>query len=159
MLVGADRAGRLGLPGPDVIDTRSRLYPDTERVMGWDIGGSGWVALSASVADIVEAHLGDDVRGFLAGHGLSLADVRRRLPILAGPRVLEATARALDLPASELGVTWQSLAEVGNLSSASVLHVLSRTMEKSPPDPGSAGVLFAMGPGFCSELVLLRWPS
>ena len=73
--------------------------------------------------------------------------------------MLEATARALDLRDGELGVTWQSLAEVGNLSSVSVLHVLSRTMEKSPPDPGSAGVLFAMGPGFCSELVLLRWPS
>ena len=160
VLVGADRAGRLGLPGPDVIDTRSRLYPDTERVMGWDIGGSGFrIVLAASVADIVEAHLGDDVRGFLAGHGLSLADVRRWIAHPGGPKVLEATARALDLRDGELGVTWQSLAEVGNLSSVSVLHVLSRTMEKSPPDPGSAGVLFAMGPGFCSELVLLRWPS
>jgi alkylresorcinol/alkylpyrone synthase len=160
VLVGADRAGRLGLPGPDVIDTRSRLYPDTERAMGWDIGGSGFrIVLAASVADIVEAHLGDDVRGFLAGHGLSLADVRRWIAHPGGPKVLEATARALDLRDGELGVTWQSLAEVGNLSSVSVLHVLSRTMEKSPPDPGSAGVLFAMGPGFCSELLLLRWPS
>jgi alkylresorcinol/alkylpyrone synthase len=160
VLVGADRAGRLGLSGPDVIDTRSRLYPDTERVMGWDIGGSGFrIVLAASVADIVEAHLGDDVRGFLDTHGLSLADVRRWIAHPGGPKVLEATARALDLRDGELSVTWQSLAEVGNLSSASVLHVLSRTMKKSPPDPGSAGVLFAMGPGFCSELVLLRWPS
>ena len=126
--------------------------------MGWDVGGSGFrIVLAASVADVVEAHLGGDVRGFLAEHGLSLADVRRWIAHPGGPKVLEATARALDLRNGELGVTWQSLADVGNLSSASVLHVLSRTLEKSPPVPGSAGVLFAMGPGFCSELVLLRW--
>jgi alkylresorcinol/alkylpyrone synthase len=160
VLVGADRARRLGLPGPDVIDTISRLYPDTERVMGWDVGGSGFrIVLAASVADVVEAHLGGDVRGFLAKHGLTLADVRRWIAHPGGPKVLEATARALDLRAGELSLTWESLADVGNLSSASVLHVLSRTLERPSPDPGSVGVLFAMGPGFCSELVLLQWPS
>jgi alkylresorcinol/alkylpyrone synthase len=25
------------------------------------------------------------------------------------------------------------------------------------PEPGSLSILAAMGPGFCSELVLLRW--
>ena len=160
VLVGADRARQLGLPGPDVIGTISRLYPDTERVMGWDVGGSGFrIVLAASVADVVEAHLGDDVRGFLAKHGLTLEDVRRWIAHPGGPKVLEATARALDLHDGELSRTWESLADVGNLSSASVLHVLSRTLEGPSPDPGSAGVLFAMGPGFCSELVLLRWPS
>jgi alkylresorcinol/alkylpyrone synthase len=62
----------------------------------------------------------------------------------------------LDLPAEALQVTWDSLARVGNLSSASVLHVLHDTMLQRPPE-GSPGVLLAMGPGFCSELVLLRW--
>jgi alkylresorcinol/alkylpyrone synthase len=26
-----------------------------------------------------------------------------------------------------------------------------------PPPPGSFGLMIAMGPGFCSELVLLGW--
>ena len=52
--------------------------------------------------------------------------------------------------------TWRSLREVGNLSSASVLMVLREALE-TPPPPGSYGLLIAMGPGFCSELVLLRW--
>ena len=56
-----------------------------------------------------------------------------------------------------LAVTWRSLAEVGNLSSTSVLLVLQETMEKHRPPVGSLGLLLAMGPGFCSELVLLRW--
>lgn len=159
VLVGAERARRLRLSGPDVIATRSRLYPDTERVMGWDVGGSGFrIVLAASVADVVEEHLGGDVRRLLADHGLDVADVQRWIAHPGGPKVLEATARALGLTGGELDVTWRSLAEVGNLSSASVLHVLAETLTRPPP-PGSPGMLFAMGPGFCSELVLLRWPE
>lgn len=160
VLVGANRARRLSLPGPDIVATRSRFYPDTERVMGWEVGGSGFrIVLAASVAEVVEAHLGADVRGFLSAHGLVEADVCRWIAHPGGPKVLDAAARALGLRNGELALTWRSLADVGNLSSASVLHVLSRTLDQPPPDPGSAGVLFAMGPGFCSELVLLRWPE
>lgn len=159
VLVGAERARRLGLTGPQIVATRSRLYPDTERVMGWDIGGSGFrIVLAASVADVVEEHLGGDVAAFLAEHGLTVGDVDRWIAHPGGPKVLEATARTLGLTDGELDVTWRSLAEVGNLSSASVLHVLAETLER-PARPGAAGILLAMGPGFCSELVLLRWPE
>ena len=53
-------------------------------------------------------------------------------------------------------MTWDSLARIGNLSSASVLHVLEDTLRDRPPASGSYGMLMAMGPGFCSELVLLQ---
>ncbi len=68
-----------------------------------------------------------------------------------------AVENSLGLPREALAVTWRSLAAIGNLSSASVLHVLRETMADRPPPPGSPGLLFAMGPGFCAELVLLRW--
>ena len=74
-----------------------------------------------------------------------------------GPKVIEAIQDVLQLPDDALGLTWQSLAAVGNLSSSSVLHVLRDTLEQRPPEPGTPGVLMAMGPGFCSELVLLDW--
>jgi alkylresorcinol/alkylpyrone synthase len=64
---------------------------------------------------------------------------------------------ALEVPREALAVTWKSLQEVGNLSSASVLMVLGETMENQRPAAGSLGMLLAMGPGFCSELVLLEW--
>ncbi|MDP9394413.1 MAG: type III polyketide synthase [Actinomycetota bacterium] len=159
VLVGAERARSLRLgPGPRVKASRSRFYPDTERVMGWDIGGSGFrIVLAASVADVVDAHLGQDVRGFLADHGLTTGEVARWVAHPGGPKVLEAMARTLALPRDALGVTWAALADHGNLSSASVLHVLQRTLDGPVPQPGSAGVLLAMGPGFCAELVLLEW--
>jgi alkylresorcinol/alkylpyrone synthase len=46
---------------------------------------------------------------------------------------------------------------VGNLSSASVLFVLGELLESGEARPGDVGLLMAMGPGFCAELVLLRW--
>jgi alkylresorcinol/alkylpyrone synthase len=159
VLVGERRARALGLEDrAEVVATRSRFYPDTERVMGWDIGGSGFrIVLAASVADVVEEHLGDDVRGFLEDHELKAVDVTRWVAHPGGPKVLDAMQRALELPDGALDVTWRSLAMVGNLSSASVLHVLAGTLEGSPPEHGTPGVMLAMGPGFCAEIVLLRW--
>ncbi len=63
----------------------------------------------------------------------------------------------LELPDGALDVTWRSLREVGNLSSTSVLLVLDETPGEHRPRAGQLGLLIAMGPGFCSELVLLRW--
>ena len=162
VLAGERRARQLAdngtaRPVPRIVASRSRLYPDTERVMGWDVGGTGFrIVLAASVADVVEQYVGDDVRAVLAEHGLRVPDVARWMTHPGGPKVLEATARTIGLADGELDITWRSLAEVGNLSSASVLHVLGGTLD-DPPPAGSAGVLLAMGPGFCSEIVLMRW--
>lgn len=155
--VGAARARALGLKGPRVVAARSRFYPDTQRVMGWDVGSSGFqLVLDQSVPDVVRAHLGQDVREFLAAHGLSPGDVSAWVCHPGGPKVLEAVQAALELPPRALELTWRSLREVGNLSSASVLHVLRLTLEAGRLAPGQWGLLLAMGPGFCAELVLLR---
>jgi alkylresorcinol/alkylpyrone synthase len=144
--------------GPWVLDSRSHLYPDTERAMGWDVGAGGLkIVLGAEVPDLVARHLGDDVRGFLGDHDLTIADVATWVSHPGGPKVIDAIQDALGLAPEALELTWRSLAEVGNLSSSSVLHVLHDTIAKRAPEAGAAGMLMAMGPGFCSELVLLRW--
>ena len=144
--------------GPRVIATQSRFYPDTERVMGWDVGDTGFrIVLSAEVPAMVTRHMKDDVDAFLAGHGLSRDDIRSWVCHPGGPKVLEAVETSLGLPADALGLTWRSLEEVGNLSSASVLHVLRDTLAQRRPAPGTYGLMIAMGPGFCSEFVLLQW--
>jgi alkylresorcinol/alkylpyrone synthase len=154
--VGADRAA--DAPGPvEVLASRSRLYPDSERTMGWDVSSTGLrIVLDAAVPDLVRHHLGTDVDEFLADVGLTRADVEWWVCHPGGPKVLEAIEDALDLPRSAVQLTWDSLARIGNLSSASVLHVFEDTLRDRPPRPGSFGMLMAMGPGFCSELVLLR---
>ncbi|MEI7031196.1 type III polyketide synthase [Streptomyces pratensis] len=149
---------RRAVAGPEIVDTRSRMYPDTEHVMGWDIGSTGFtVVLDPAVPDVVRRYLADDVREFLAEHGLKPKDIAHWVCHPGGPKVLETVMDVLDLPAGALDVTWRSLADIGNLSSASVLHVLRDTLEQRRPEPGTPGLLLAMGPGFCCELVLLRW--
>jgi alkylresorcinol/alkylpyrone synthase len=166
VLVGAERAAAMNggagvgarLDGPRVVDSASSFYYDTERVMGWDISERGFqVVLSAEVPEMVRKHLRRDVDAFLAKHGLARADVATWVAHPGGPKVLEAMEEELALPEEALAVTWRGLREVGNLSSTSVLLVLQETMEKHRPPPGSYGVLMAMGPGFCSEVVLLQW--
>ncbi|MET7648293.1 3-oxoacyl-[acyl-carrier-protein] synthase III C-terminal domain-containing protein [Streptomyces sp. NPDC005426] len=150
--------GRAPAAGPEVVATYGRMYPGTEHVMGWDIGDSGFkVVLDPCVPDVVRRYLGDDVRAFLAEHGLKPKDVAHWVCHPGGPKVLEAVSDVLSLPEGALDVTWRSLADVGNLSSSSVLHVLRDTLEQRRPEQGSPGLLMAMGPGFCCELVLLRW--
>lgn len=143
--------------GPKVLATRSRIYPDTEDVMGWHIGSNGFqVKLSTEVATVAEKYLGDDVRNFLSDHNLTPADISTWVCHPGGPKVIDAVENTLDLPANALEHTRNSLRDNGNLSSVSVLDVLRANMA-DPPPPGSFGLMIAMGPAFCSELVLLGW--
>jgi alkylresorcinol/alkylpyrone synthase len=144
--------------GPQVLASRSSFYPNTEDVMGWDISEKGFrIVLSPSVPEMVFQHLASDVDGFLTSNGLTKADIHSWIMHTGGPKVLAATAEALKLPKGALDASWEALRNVGNLSSASVLVVLESYVRERRPPAGSYSILAAMGPGFCAELVLLRW--
>jgi alkylresorcinol/alkylpyrone synthase len=144
--------------GPEVLATRSVFYPGSEEVMGWDISESGFqIVLSPDVPKVIRQNLGGDVDSFLEDFGLRRSDIASWIIHTGGPKVLEAVEDTLDLPAGALDVSWQSLRQVGNLSSASVLVVLEEVLARRRGEPGTYSILAAMGPGFCSELLLLRW--
>ncbi|MFE3927228.1 type III polyketide synthase [Streptomyces albogriseolus] len=144
--------------GPAVVATRSHLHPGTEHLLGWEVGSGGFrVVIDPAVPALVRRELGAQVRGFLAGHGLDTGDIGAWVCHPGGPKVLEAVTEALALPDDALTPSRRSLAAVGNLSSASVLHILQGFTEAHRPAPGTWGLVLAMGPGFCTELVLLRW--
>jgi alkylresorcinol/alkylpyrone synthase len=71
--------------------------------------------------------------------------------------VIEAMADALDIAPGRLASSARVLASVGNLSSASVLHVLRDVIDHGTPLDGALGLLGAMGPGFAAELAAVRW--
>ena len=144
--------------GPRIVATRSVFYPGTERVMGWDVVDSGFkVVLSPGVPQLVRERLRADVDAFLADQGLRRGDIAHFVCHTGGPKVLEAFEEALEIPRSAMQRSWDSLQDAGNLSSASVLFVLSDLLASGEARPGDRGLLLAMGPGFCSELVLLEW--
>ncbi|HVZ33104.1 MAG TPA: 3-oxoacyl-[acyl-carrier-protein] synthase III C-terminal domain-containing protein [Polyangiaceae bacterium] len=144
--------------GPRVVASRSVFYPETEQVMGWEIGSQGLrVQLSAGVPELVREHIAPDVDAFLSEQGLARSNVQHWILHTGGPKVLEAFQDALSLSQADLEFSWNQLRTNGNLSSASVLLVLHDLWRARRPAPGSYGVVLAMGPGFCSEMVLLEW--
>jgi alkylresorcinol/alkylpyrone synthase len=152
-------AGRdTDLAGPEILATKSVFYPGSEKVMGWDISETGFhIVLSPDVPKVIRENLGGDVDGFLAESGLRRSEVASWIIHTGGPKVLEAVEDSLDLAPGALKLSWECLRQVGNLSSASVLVVLQEVLAHHRGKPGTYSILAAMGPGFCSELLLLRW--
>lgn len=155
VVIGGDRVEG---SGPEIVDTRSSFYPSTLDVMGWAVSEQGFrIVLSPEVPNVIAGNLGRDVDEFLAAHQLKRGDIGCWVLHTGGPKILDATQEALALDKSALAASWEMLRKTGNLSSASVLLVLEETMAHRRPPAGTWSILAAMGPGFCSELVLLRW--
>ncbi len=158
VIIAGDQVKLPAAAGPTVLAAASSFYPDTEGAMGWDIGEEGFkLVLSPEVPAIIRKHLPVDLERFLAANGLRREQITSWVLHTGGPKVLEAMADAAGATREECALSWESLRKVGNLSSASVLFVLEDTIAERRPKPGSYGILAAMGPGFCSQLVLLRW--
>jgi alkylresorcinol/alkylpyrone synthase len=156
LVVGRERPAR----GPALLDTRSIFYRDTERAMGWDISEQGFrLVLSPDIPELIRTNLRRDVDSFLDDHGLRRSDIRYWMSHTGGPKILSAIQETLDLPQDALDLSWEQMRAVGNISSASVLQVLKRTLERAPEQEGGYGLMMALGPGFCSELLLMRWPE
>lgn len=141
-----------------VLDSSSYFFRNTERVMGWDVTDGGFrVVLSADVPDIARQGVRPAVTAFLARHDLCLDDVTYWVAHPGGPKVIKALEEGLGLGEDGLQLSRESLARVGNVSSASILFILRDTLARFRPEPGDYGVMIAMGPAFCAEMVLLQW--
>ena len=146
VLVGDDHPRAAG---PRISATRSALIPGTADVLAFTLTSTGFeITLTAEVAGVIERAFPAEVAALLQGRDLPAAMIAHP----GGPRILEAFATALQLPRERFERSWASLAAKGNLSSASVLHVLADTLDAGEHD----ALLFAVGPGVATELVLLE---
>ena len=144
--------------GPRVIATRSEVYPDSGDTLGWRLGSEGFrIVLTAELADVVERRLSGTVTSFLAEHGLTVEEIDAWVCHPGGPKVIDAVQKSLKLPDDAMTLSRRSLAEVGNLSSVSVLHILEQTIDTAQPALGSIGLMIGLGPGVSVELVLMQW--
>jgi alkylresorcinol/alkylpyrone synthase len=151
----------VGRAALESLASTSRLYPNTKHIMGWDVGSHGFkILLDPGVPQLVKDFFADDVRRFLSQHNLETSDIRSWISHPGGPKVLQALTSSLDLTDDALSVSRRQLAQVGNLSSASVLGILKQTIIEHGDKmvkPSDHALMMAMGPGFCSEQLLCRW--
>jgi alkylresorcinol/alkylpyrone synthase len=136
-----------------LLNSAQVLFPHSKDLMGWEIKDSGFkVILSPGVPEIAGTALPVEINRFLTKHELQKSDIKNWIAHPGGPKVINAFIQGMEIPEKSLKHAEASLAEIGNLSSASVLHVLEKTLV----DPqASYGLMYAMGPGFQAEMVLL----
>jgi alkylresorcinol/alkylpyrone synthase len=140
----------------DVLATQSVLWPDSLDVMGWNIDERGFhVVMKREIPSAVQEWVKPALVAFLREQGLTLADVNHWLPHPGGGKVLDAIESALGLGDGALATSRAVLREHGNMSSPTCLFVLRRLLDAARFAPGEKAVLFALGPGFSGELILL----
>lgn len=148
---------------PKIISSRSIFFPDSEKVMGWEVTDSGFKILLGQGVPGFAAQLGPHVESFLSEQGLSIPDITLWLTHPGGPKVIDTLESTLNLPPKSLDKTRKHLREVGNISSTSVLVLLDDWM--NDPEENLAGsygtknygMMLSLGPAFSGELVLLQW--
>lgn len=141
----------------EVVDYGAFFYKDSEDTMGWSIKDTGFkLILNKNVAKIVNDNIPQNVDQLLSNNQLNLKDVKFSISHPGGPKVLIAMQEALGLRKEHFQNSWDSLRDHGNLSSVSVLNVLQRSIEGHIGSRGEYGIMAAMGPGFNSEITLIR---
>jgi alpha-pyrone synthase len=145
-----------GFPGdaPRIEAAASVLMPGTTDEMGWRIGDHGFeMTLQSSVPSHLRERVGPWIRGVLRDHGLTAAQVGGWAIHPGGPRIVEAIAETLELPAEATRCSCEVLQQHGNMSSATVLFVLERLRASGAPRPWLA---MSFGPGLAGEALLIR---
>jgi alkylresorcinol/alkylpyrone synthase len=153
LVTGDDVARR----GPEIIASRSELFPESYRIMGWDICDDGMeLVLSPELPALIMRELPELVERFLQECGLEGDEIRHYLMHPGGARVIDACKEVLGLAWDDLALTVEMLRDYGNLSSVSVLVVLEKWLASVRSEQAGYGLLAAFGPGFSAELLLLR---
>lgn len=142
-------------PAIQFVGSRSKFYYDSLDVMGWEFLDSGFkVIFSQDIPTIIRDRVSEDVTAFLSNYNLALKDINNFIFHPGGKKVLGAYAEALAMSNDDLKNTREVMVENGNMSSATVLYVLDRFLKKGFEN--GYGLVLALGPGFSSEMVLLK---
>jgi alkylresorcinol/alkylpyrone synthase len=144
--------------GPKILVSETYTFPDSLDAMGFDLRDSGFhILLSKDVPEMIGKDIKGLVDGFLARQGRVRKDIKGWILHPGGARLLGNVEEALGLCKCDTQPSWDILANVGNLSSATILFILQEWLEKRPLQPGDYALAAAFGPGFSAEFLLLQW--
>jgi alkylresorcinol/alkylpyrone synthase len=140
------------------VDADSLFFPGTTHLMGFHLRNQGLqIVLDKALAPFVRREVVRAVDGFLEPRGLARRDITRWVLHPGGRRIVEVMSEKLGLGPADLAPTEAVLSEHGNMSSVTVLFVLSEILRCARPGAGERGILGAFGPGFGAELALVEF--
>jgi alkylresorcinol/alkylpyrone synthase len=146
--------GRPGSSGLRLGPSGMHTWPDSLRVMGWDVEDDGLgVLFSRDIPTLVREEMRGAVESFLARCGFSMSDLAHLICHPGGAKVLDALEQAFDQPPGAMYEARDVLRDYGNMSAVTVLFVLQRMMQR-----GLAGrhLMLALGPGFSAGFQLIE---
>ena len=136
-----------------ITGSAEKLWPDTQRIMGWDVEDSGLsVVFDRAIPPFIESELAEAVDEMCAKLGIAREEIDRFCCHPGGVKVIDAIETALELNQGELNIEREVLHDFGNMSAPTVLFVLERLIERGLPE---RTMMTAFGPGFtCAGLLL-----
>lgn len=135
------------------VTAAEHTWPDSLDIMGWRVDPTGLgVIFAQSIPAFARQHFRPAMDLMLAAQGLEVGDVGRFICHPGGMKVIEALETTLELGQGALDAERAVLADHGNMSAPTVLHVLDRVRRAGLP---ARSVLTALGPGFTASTVTL----
>jgi len=142
--------------GLAMLATQSTFYPDSLSVMGWNIVARGMqVVFDKKIPDIVREHAAAELDAFLGGQNIAKDDIKQFLYHPGGMKVVDAYEAAYGVNGKRFDLPRSILRDYGNMSSVTVLFVIERYLREHGFGNAGYGVISALGPGFCSESLLV----
>ena len=132
-------------------------FPETRYLMGFELASGGFhIILDKDVPGLIGEKFPPVLTGFLEQNRVPVDELAFHAVHPGGAKILDGIEGALRLPGGGLVDSRAVLRDIGNLSSATVLFVLQRVLERDDLEPGTTGLLAAFGPGFGAEMQLWK---
>ncbi|TCD15849.1 type III polyketide synthase [Pedobacter psychrodurus] len=143
--------------GPEILDEGMYHFYDAEEMMGFKLTNTGLqMVLDVAVPETIANHFPDIIHPFLAKNGLDINGVEHLIFHPGGKKIIQIVEELFGQLGKNIDETKEVLRLYGNMSSATVLYVLERIMDKKPM-PGEKGLMLSFGPGFSAQRILLQW--
>lgn len=142
---------------PRIIDTDMYHFSNCHKLMGYQLQNSGLkIILDKDVPDQIQEHFPKFFFPFLERNKLTVESIRNYLFHPGGKKIINRMEDFIGRYRKDISDSKDILNTRGNMSSATILHILERFMSKDNK-VGDLGYMLAFGPGFSAQSLLLRW--
>ncbi len=143
--------------GPEILDEAMYHFYDATHMMGFDLVESGLqMVLDQTVPDTIEAHFPEIIHPFLERNQCTISDVDHLIFHPGGKKIVQTVHDLFGALGKSIEDTKEVLRLYGNMSSATILYVLERFLDRPIPK-GEKGLLLSFGPGFSAQRILIAW--
>jgi predicted naringenin-chalcone synthase len=158
MLIERDGADGLGGPGPAVLASQVHQVSDTLGAVSMELSAeNSYLHIVRELPNVAGENLREIVDRFLRENRLTDETIDHWMIHPGGRRIIEEAQEALSLPDEDVRISFEVLANHGNVGTPSIFYVMHETIEQRVPAPGDIGLVVTIGPGVTVGLMLLRW--